>query len=46
MNFNTIQQELNKKIKKMSEEDFKKFIAELKRIYYKNKEVKDSEKDN
>lgn len=37
MHFNTIQQELNKKIKRMSEDDFKKFIAELKRIYYKNK---------
>ena len=37
MNFNTIKQELNKKIKKMSEEDFLKFIEELKRIYYKNK---------
>lgn len=35
MNFNTIKQELNKKIKKMSEEDFQKFIKELKRIYYK-----------
>lgn len=37
MNFNTIKQELNKKIKKMSEEDFQKFIKELKRIYYKDK---------
>ena len=37
MNFNTIKQELNKKIKKMSEEDFQKFIEELKRIYYKSK---------
>lgn len=37
MNFNTIKQELNKKIKNMSEEDFQKFIKELKRIYYKDK---------
>ena len=37
MNFNTIKQELNKKIKKMSEEDFQKFIKELKHIYYKDK---------
>lgn len=37
MNFNSIKQELNKKIKKMSEEDFQKFIKELKRIYYKDK---------
>lgn len=42
MNFNTIKQELNKKIKKMSETDFLTFIEELKRIYYehKNKENK------
>ncbi len=38
MNFNTTKQELNKKIKKMSEEDFIKFIEELKRIYYKDKD--------
>ena len=37
MNFNTIKQELNKKIKKMSEDDFNNFISELKRIYYKGK---------
>lgn len=37
MNFNTIKQELHKKIKKMSEDEFIKFIEELKRIYYKNK---------
>lgn len=37
MNMNTITQELNKKIKKMSENDFKNFITELKRVYYKNK---------
>lgn len=37
VNFNTIKQELNKKIKRMSEEDFQKFIKELKRIYYGNK---------
>lgn len=37
MNFNTIKQELNKKIKKMSEKDFQKFIKELNRIYYKGK---------
>ena len=37
MNFNTIKQELNKKIKRMSEKDFLKFIKELKRIYYKDK---------
>ena len=35
MNFNTVKQELNKKIKKMSKEDFIKFIDELKCIYYK-----------
>ena len=35
MNFNTVKQELYKKIKKMSKEDFIKFIDELKRIYYK-----------
>ena len=35
MNFNTVKQELHKKIKKMSKEDFIKFIDELKRIYYK-----------
>ena len=43
MNFNTIKQELNKKIKKMSEEDFQKFIKELKRIYYKDKPQGESE---
>lgn len=37
MNFNTIKQELNKKIKRMSEKDFKNFIIELERIYYKAK---------
>lgn len=37
MNFNTIKQELYKKIKKMSEEDFMRFIAKLEDIYYKNK---------
>lgn len=42
MNFNTIKQELNKKIKKMSEEDFQNFIKELKRIYYKGKEEEDA----
>ena len=36
MNFNTIKQELNKKIKRMSQEDFEKFVAELKKIYYKS----------
>lgn len=40
MNFNTIKQELNKKIKRMSEEDFQKFIRELNQIYYKNKSQK------
>ena len=37
MNFNTIKQELYKKIKMMSEDDFENFINELKRIYYKYK---------
>lgn len=37
MNFNTIKQELNKKIKRMSEKDFRNFIIELERIYYKTK---------
>lgn len=40
MHFNTIQQELNKKIKRMSEDDFKKFIAELKHIFYKTHKKK------
>ncbi len=35
MNFNTLKQELNKKIKLMSEKDFNNFIIELKRVYYK-----------
>lgn len=43
MNFNTIKQELNKKIKRMSEQDFQKFIEELKRIYYGNKPQAESE---
>ena len=38
MNFNTIKQELYKKIKKMSEEDFMRFIAKLEDIYYKSKD--------
>ena len=42
MNFNTIKQELNKKIKRMSEKDFRNFIIELERIYYK-KNYKKSE---
>ena len=33
MNFNTLKQELHKKIKNMSKEDFINFIEELKRIY-------------
>lgn len=41
MNFNTIKQELYKKIKKMSEEDFMRFIAKLEDIYYKNKDKGD-----
>lgn len=45
MNFNSIKQELNKKIKKMSEEDFQKFIKELKRIYYKDKTYKTESED-
>ena len=45
MNFNTIKQELNKKITKMSEEDFQKFIKELKQIYYKDKPWKSEEKN-
>ena len=43
MNFNTIKQELNKKIKRMSEEDFQKFIKELKRIYYGSKDGKEDQ---
>lgn len=43
MNFNTIKQELYKKIKKMSEEDFMRFIAKLEDIYYKNKDKKGHE---
>ena len=39
MNFNTIKQELYKKIKMMSEEDFQNFIAKLEYIYYKNRGV-------
>lgn len=35
MNFNTIKQELYKKIKKMSKDDFNNFIIKLKQIYYK-----------
>ena len=35
MNFNTLKQTLYKKIKLMSEEDFKNFLTELKRVYYK-----------
>ena len=35
MNFNTIRQELYKKIKNMSKDDFNNLISELKRIYYK-----------
>lgn len=46
MNFNTLKQALYEKIKLMSEEDFNNFLTELNRIYYKNKEVKDNEKDN
>lgn len=42
MNFNTIKQELIKKIKMMSEEDFEFFIKELKRIYHKHHKEKDS----
>lgn len=45
MNFNTIKQELNKKIKRMSEEDFQKFIEELKRIYYGNKPQESEDKE-
>lgn len=33
MNFDTLKQELYKKIKNMSKEDFTNFIDELKRIY-------------
>lgn len=43
MNFNTIKQELYKKIKKMSEEDFMRFIAKLEDIYYKNKDKGDND---
>ena len=43
MNFNTIKQELHKKIKKMSEEDFVKFLEDLKRIYYKHRKMYESE---
>lgn len=42
MNFNTVKQEFNKKIKRMSEKDFRNFIIELERIYYK-KNYKKSE---
>lgn len=35
MNFNFIKQELYKKIKNMSKDDFDNFITELKRVYYK-----------
>lgn len=35
MNFNTVKQDLFKKIKLMSEEDFNNFLTELKRVYYK-----------
>lgn len=45
MNFNTIKQELNKKIKRMSEEDFQKFIKELKRIYYRDKPQKSEDEE-
>lgn len=45
MNFNTIKQELNKKIKRMSEKDFRNFIIELKRIYYKEKYKKSEDKE-
>ena len=45
MNFNTIKQELNKKIKRMSEEDFQKLIKELKRIYYENKSQESRDKE-
>jgi len=43
MNFNTIKQELNKKIKKMSKNDFNNFISELKRVYYKGHNSKNEE---
>ena len=45
MNFNTIKQELNEKIKRMSEKDFRNFIIELKRIYYKEKYKKSEDKE-
>lgn len=45
MNFNTIKQELNKKIKRMSEKDFRNFIIELERIYYKEKYKKSEDKE-
>lgn len=35
MNMNTIVQELNKKLKKMSKEDFEKFVSEMIRVYEK-----------
>lgn len=44
MNFNSIKQELNKKIKKMSQKDFENFITELKRIYYKARPWENMEK--
>ncbi len=43
MNFNTIIQELNKKIKHMSEDDFNNFISELKRVYYKTHNIESEE---
>ena len=45
MNFNTIKQELNKKIKRMSEKDFRNFIIELERIYYKKNYKKSEDKE-
>lgn len=36
MNMNTITQELNKKLEKMSPEDFGKFILKLIRVYEKH----------
>ena len=45
MNFNTIKQELNKKINRMSEKDFRNFIIELERIYYKKNYKKSEDKE-
>lgn len=45
MNFNTIKQELYKKMKKMSKEDFYNFITELTLIYYKAHNIRVESED-